>query len=70
MSILVHHRKGRQMMLENDNQSRESFDNHPNESLITITLDKIVPDEFQPRKDFSNLEEMIVSIKTSAYKIS
>lgn len=58
-------------MLENDNQSCENFANQldgniynqPTESLITSTLDKIVPDEDQPRKDFSNLEEMIASIK-------
>lgn len=73
---IVHHRKGRKSMFENDNQScgdivnqlGENFYKQPNISLIKITLDEVVPDADQPRKDFSNLEEVIISIKNSGLK--
>lgn len=50
-------------MSQNDNLSSESLAHQPKGRLITLHFDKIVPDENQPRKDFSNLEEMVASIK-------
>lgn len=61
---LVTYRKGRKIMSE-QTAPEKSLVTQPEGSLITVPLDRIIPDEEQPRKDFSNLEEMIFSIKNN-----
>lgn len=61
---LVTYRKGRKIMSE-QTAPEKSLVTQPKGSLITVPLDRIIPDEEQPRKDFSNLEEMIFSIKNN-----
>lgn len=63
--LLVKPRKAGRAMSEYDNPSSVNLYKQSMVTLITITLDKLVPNKNQPRKDFSNLGEMISSINNN-----
>lgn len=63
--LLVKPRKADRAMSEYDNPSSVNLYKQSMVTLITITLDKLVPNKNQPRKDFSNLGEMISSINNN-----